>query len=72
MLFRIERCKSQENLDTCELFHVFRMNDYCNSLKSSSLVWESFFGSFQPPWKCPFKKVSCLVGISTAVYECLI
>ncbi|KAJ3624772.1 hypothetical protein MTP99_018370 [Tenebrio molitor] len=52
----MKRCRSRENLDTCEDFHSFTTKHYCKLIQSDSELWNPFFATIEPKWKCPIKK----------------
>ncbi|RZB89877.1 hypothetical protein BDFB_013161, partial [Asbolus verrucosus] len=53
---RMQRCRSKENPDTCEDFHSFSTKQYCRMIESESELWNPFFATIVPKWKCPLKK----------------
>ncbi|KAL3273855.1 hypothetical protein HHI36_015281 [Cryptolaemus montrouzieri] len=52
----IIRCRVRENPDTCEHFHSFNTNKYCQLIGTKSPLWSPFFDHITPPWRCPLKK----------------
>ncbi|KAJ3644693.1 hypothetical protein Zmor_022403 [Zophobas morio] len=60
MTLGIKRCRSKENLDTCEDFHQFTTKQYCKLVQSDSELWNPFFATIVPKWKCPIKKASSI------------
>ncbi|KAF2896934.1 hypothetical protein ILUMI_09238, partial [Ignelater luminosus] len=54
--FNIQRCRSQENLDSCEDFFNQKLTKSCRELENQMGNWKTFTSSFTPQWTCPLKK----------------
>lgn len=69
LTINLERCKSKENLDTCEQFNQLK-HKYCETLSSTNSVWGKCYSKVTPPWKCPLKKVGKF--LNNADNKCLL
>lgn len=59
MSVTIKRCKSRENLDSCEDFYRMQNLDYCQIINPDALLGQAPAAiPYQPKYKCPIKKVS--------------
>ncbi|KAF2887264.1 hypothetical protein ILUMI_18909, partial [Ignelater luminosus] len=56
MVVSIDRCISRDNLDTCEHFYDYKMDNYCWIVNSYTPLWSPFYETFEPKWRCPIKK----------------
>lgn len=57
MLVAIDRCRNRENLDSCERFYDYKIDNYCKIVNTYTPMWGPFFESYEPRWTCPIKKV---------------
>ncbi|KAK5646389.1 hypothetical protein RI129_004853 [Pyrocoelia pectoralis] len=56
MVLKFERCRSRDNLDSCEPYPDMTIKNVCTISHTKGKPWSEFVEKFQPPIECPSKK----------------
>ncbi|KAF5284784.1 hypothetical protein FQA39_LY04509 [Lamprigera yunnana] len=56
LLLKFERCKSKENLDSCEPYNDLHIKNICQMTLADKKPWTPFVSSVRPPLSFPLKK----------------
>lgn len=52
-----KRCKTKENLDTCESWSPLNTTNSCGLIYMKNQPWTKLTEDIRPPFVCPMKKV---------------